>query len=308
MSTSPLDFVTICFEKEAGLLRLQARSFAQFVDPKCVNLIYLILDDFISPEFHDHVHEKVLPEYRHFIPKVRILRHLEIIPTITSHEVGWRRQQAWKLMAASQCNSNFCVILDGKNHFIRHVNTDDFVVDGRPVVMWEEQPGSLACFHADSLSYFGLNPAAYVGAPQPTTPYAVNTTAVRAMIREIEKREHLPFHEWFLYSRALTTTEFYLVHAWNLHSQNHGYEIVQPMVWGILPPEHQEKTVYQIVGWIQDHPRYKTMFVHHRALPGLISGERYRLWAFWSDMGLSVFEDELDEILCDDFQRQTKIE
>ncbi|MGO4705855.1 DUF6492 family protein [Microvirga sp. 2MCAF38] len=307
MSHQKLAFLTICFGAEAGMLRLQARSFSKFVDPDCVGSIHLVIDRGSTTEFIRYVSEQVLPEFGHLAHLVSIHAFEETAPTHSSDVGldGWRRQQALKLVAFHKISEPYTVVLDGKNHFIRSVRFRDFVCeDSRPIMSHDVSRGLEAEF-SNSLRYFEVNPASYRPQPFATTPFVFPTHAVTATLDEIERRENLSAYEWFLTRPASErVTELYLLVGYSL-SQCSQLEEHFHLDWSIAngwwPSDIRDPSISLewLLSDLRSLPRFKLSSIHHRAIPELTTGQIGAVGSFWCDMNLIQERSEAEDFLLD---------
>ncbi|MFC4346631.1 DUF6492 family protein [Kordiimonas lipolytica] len=215
MNETRFDFVTVVFSADLRLLQLQARSLARFADPSNVGKIHVIVNDACFKSVGRLFRRDVLPEYGALAPKVRLWDYRELWPGGTS-KTGWRSQQAVKLLAANLVETENFVILDAKNHLIRPLTSDALITeDGRlRSHMYRIHPGFADHFRR-ACAYFGYEgePDLTTGLPT-STPFLMKRDLAQALMAEIEAREHMPFPDYFMESRAFT--EFYLYYAYIL--------------------------------------------------------------------------------------------
>lgn len=110
-----IDLITVVFQEEISLLRVQAQSINQYFDSDSVNQITVVVND------HDHVIEHIdcawWGKHQH---------RVKIKPVSAWHYPirvnGWENQQLCKLLAASEADSDWSMVLDAKTWFIRSCN------------------------------------------------------------------------------------------------------------------------------------------------------------------------------------------
>ena len=206
----PVDFLTIVYEREVLLLKLQARSFAKFMDPDDVGTLMIIVNDPDPDATRALIDEHVMPEYGAFRDSVVILNATDL-PDTQYPVNGWRRQQSVKLLVARKFDGDYYIALDAKNHFIKPCSVHDFILpDGRMRTFRARQTGSLGPYFHNVGEYFGIDPALHEEHAMPaTTPYVLSRPIVVAMIEEIEEREGVSFADFF-HTPKRHITEFFL--------------------------------------------------------------------------------------------------
>jgi Family of unknown function (DUF6492) len=274
-------FVTVAYIGDNGLMRLQARSLARYLDPVLAAEILVVENH----QFGDAPRWRgaLLYEYGSLAGKVRFVeaRDLAEIPRNMS---GWFSQQILKLLASSVVSTDRYVILDGKNHLVRPL-TESFLSAPSGLIRsylmnYENHP--MRSFLENSLSYFSLNLDEYISSFTPTaTPFVVSTQLVRDLVRYIESRESKSFAEAFVGSNY-NRSEFFLLSAYILSTGKHlsdYYDFsgrVSPAIW-------PESTETECLAAIAASERYQLPFfaIHRRAFSKLSQECRWRLATFW---------------------------
>lgn len=304
---SGLAVVSVVFEAEVGLQRLQARSMARFVPPDLVTEIIVIDNSAAGLTTTDA--DRLRREYGPHQDQVRILRPSEIcrVPGAT----GWRSQQVLKLQVAEQIAARRYVVLDAKNHFVAPLERS-FVEapDGRArvnVYAYETHPLRPSLEHV--LRYLGLDPREHVGRFTATvTPFVLDVDLVRALIADVERRSGRPFAQEFV---AKELTEFFLYTAWVLatgRSLEEVFDVHQvfcPVVW---PKRADIDGVEAAVRRSQEEGA-PVFTVHRRALAHLAPAAVTRLAKFWWGRGLFSDVEEAEEFVADfrrDFDREER--
>ena len=212
MASQKLTFVSVVFEAELPLLRLQARSASVYLPLELVEAI-IVIDNTargIPKKFRD----ELLDDYGRLASLVRILRPSDICHVAST--TGWRSQQILKLRVAELITSDRYVTLDAKNHFVSPVELSFFeAADGRArvnVYGYETHP--LRPNLERVLTYVGLDPSDYVGRFTATvTPFVLDAATVRAMVADIQRSSGRDFSKEFV---AQDLTEFFLYSGWIL--------------------------------------------------------------------------------------------
>jgi Family of unknown function (DUF6492) len=207
-----IDLVTVCFADELHLLRLQARSIRLYFQPSLLGRIFIIVNDRRYREICDFIAQKILQEYGHFSAKVEIVNYRDLAKRRLK-KLGWRSQQALKILIASRVQSPSYLILDCKNHFIRPV--DQAAIwhsDGRLNIGFASIHRDFIKDYHQARAYFSLPLPSGEKPGLPTvTPFPMPTAPVLQMIALLEKTQGADFIDIFM--KGPRITEFYLFYA-----------------------------------------------------------------------------------------------
>ena len=216
-----IDFVTIVYdnETELNLLKLQAHSF-KFIDRSLLNDIIIVYNDKNPSNFKKTFKRNILPFYpRNFQHKVKIITLEDLNIKLES---SWNSQQIVKLEISKLIQSEYYVMLDAKNHFIRKVNYRTFFKNGKPAIFLNN-PGKMIRYYYNCLDYFeAQDPFNYKKTGKgneillTTTPYLFHTEDVKDLLKFIENKEKTPFPIFFQQNRNLT--EFYLYSTYLIYT------------------------------------------------------------------------------------------
>lgn len=285
-----LSIVTVFFEAELDLLRLQARSFARFLDPDATKEI-IVIDNCARP-LSARWRKRIFHAYGPLASKVRMISHRDVgrVPPA----VGWRRQQVLKLLVAGTVNTDAYIVLDAKNHLIAQTGRPTFVTgDGRILGnYYSYRSHPLRNALNASLKYFALEPESILDRFSSTsTPIILIAQEVRSLIEEVASRENRPFAEAFIRGPF---TEFLLYGAWirsREESGGHFYDeagIPSAVVW----PRGQG--FEQVARTLMDARRPGARFfsVHRTALARMGRRARKLVLEFWVERDL--FADSLE--------------
>ncbi len=204
-----IDFVTITYNNsiEMNLLKLQAYSM-KYVDINFINKIIIIYNDTGYYDFSDIIN--CYPE--ELQNKVMIINAIDVIPNYDTS--SWYNQQLCKLLIANIVESEYYLILDGKNHFIKYVDQYDYFNSNKPI-LFVNNPGEMIDFYYNCLKYFKIkcpynfNKETGINIFLTTTPFLMSKKDVLDMINLIEDRENMSFIDFFK-SKEETITEFYI--------------------------------------------------------------------------------------------------
>lgn len=222
-----MDFVTIVFNNkiELELLKLQAISF-KFVELSCIGNIYIFYND-------DNNTKSVLDNIKSFYP-IDIQSNVKIIyrdSNYNNEDSNWTNQQIFKLLMSKFVESDYYIVLDAKNHFIRKIEISDFVINNKPN-MYLDNPGGMITYYHNCLKYFNINcPFNYKyhdkEKKQPigcnillsTTPFIFIKIEVLNLIEYIENKEKCSF-EYFFNINKKKYCEFYLYSTYLIYKNN----------------------------------------------------------------------------------------
>jgi hypothetical protein len=223
-----IDFLTLTFDDniEICLLKLQAISFKYIDEPMMdkIGKIFVFYNDsgldkieFIKQYYPEALRSKVSIIYRDAIMNQS---------SATAIKSSWRNQQYFKLYISKYIESECYIVLDGKNHFIRVVNLNDFMCNGKPK-LYLENPGNMITYYKNCLSYFKIDdPFNYMFKTNKnshdilltTTPFVFITKQVLNLINYIQDNENIAFYDFFMNNKSIT--EFYLYSTYLIFSNN----------------------------------------------------------------------------------------
>lgn len=280
-----LSLVTVVFETEFALLDLQARSLAAYVQPD--DLASIIVIDNSARGMGAGTRRRLLGQYGPHRDAVRIVRPEEI--TEVPAASGWLVQQVLKLVVADLVPTSHYLVLDAKDHFVRHSSVADFVAeDGRarvPAYSYVDHPLRLQLENV--LAYLGIDPEPYRERFSATvTPFTLETAQVRRMRAGIAARR--PDNDFAAEFVEHGLLEFFLYAGWLLAergSLDAVFELQEescPKVWkGTANTEGVEAAIDAA-----NRLGTPVFSVHRRALPRLPLAAVRELAAFWVERGL----------------------
>lgn len=246
-----LAWVTVAFEAELGLLRLQARSIARFLPDEAVSEIVVVANGPNPSKLAAKI-RAFASDYGSHEEKLRIISPTDFFkgPSSISHAwpalraiarrvlrpvrmgrghswrgySGWHIQQAMKIAVARCINSETIIYLDAKNQFVSMLNANDVTTpSGTPrarLARWRDNrdwdPATRAYYDYDwdqaARAYFDLPSVNQDYVLSPTvTPFVCNTKTVRHALDYIESKSG-PI-EYFFKRGQQNGTEFTLMSA-----------------------------------------------------------------------------------------------
>jgi Family of unknown function (DUF6492) len=208
--SAKVSFVTVVFEEEINLLKLQARSISKFLELSFVERIILVVNGRNQLAVFESIKSKVVPEYRNAAQLVGL-----------STESGWHSQQALKLAISAFITTDYYIVLDSKNHFIKPANRLSFFSqDGKALYSEQDLSGLMSEHFRNSMELFGNDPGININSSLPsTTPFVFFTKAVREMQKALRTKGMASFAEMVL-PRGLPRTEFLAYYSYLLYRRS----------------------------------------------------------------------------------------
>lgn len=287
LRSNRLDIVTIVFQQEIFLLKLQAISIQKCFQPQDINRIFIVVNELAPEVTYSALSNEVLPEYGDLISKIEIIpAHRLMRPHVAAS--GWITQQALKLLAARIVSTDFYMVLDAKNHFVQPVSLGTFLdtKSGKARSNRIRKHGSLDTALEGSLEYFGVSRGDY--SLPATTPFLLKTVIVRQMIEFIEDREGIHFDD-FMVKQKNSITEFFLYNAY-LMTLDGGIESVYrfgPRVSGTLfrrSPNTAEGVDALLDALVSG--ALQTFGIHRERVHSLTHDQWSRICGIWVSAGL----------------------
>jgi len=192
-----IDIVTVVFDEELEILRLQARSIELYINN--VGSIFLIINQ--EQNLENKIDKEWWGKYK---DKIKIIPRNNFGSNWSDN--GWLSQQALKLAATAQCDQEWSLVLDAKTIFVE------------PFFDFAKYPdvGQLDIYPVFESSrdianqLFGIDLQKQLGPGG--VPFIINTAMVGDMIDWIENKTKQNFTDWFQQQGCLT--EFILYSAW----------------------------------------------------------------------------------------------
>jgi len=262
-----IDIVTVAFESELEVLRLQARSVELFV--KDIDSIVVV----VNQEEACRIDTRWWGKHQN---KVTVM-HRSLFDHVWSSN-GWVSQQALKLLAASQCASDWAVILDAKTIFVQSFELDQ----ERPAV------GQLDIYPVFEPSrkiancLFGIDLQQQLGPGG--VPFIINVQQVRDMIHWIENQTQESFAHWF--QRQGQLTEFILYSAWIQYRTGSLNIIYNAETTNLFPVNLCHSEVAQFEQKLSQMPGATTVSIHRNAWTRLTYQQQQQYMNFLQSQGI----------------------
>lgn len=287
-----LTFVTVSFSEEISSLLLQARSL-RINGTDAVKKWIVVFNEDISTSELDRLGELIRLEIDGSAFAVELAPRSTITDIDLSKYPGNRSQQVLKLSIANYIEDEFFVILDSKNHAIRRLQTQDFIID-RKVKVHEQYYGEGNPFYrwfntAFKLVGLKLPPQHYVGY-QSTTPYPLITEVARACLdrRNIFSNRNWAEHILLPQDDPDSITEFALYSAMLVAKQATNRTV---FVTPIYKTVFYETPFHEVV---DAFPQPEILFfgIHRARMRVLSSEERHVIAQAWASLGLFNSEED----------------
>lgn len=291
-----LTFVSVVFESEYDLLRLQARSMRQHV-PDALVAKFVVIDNTrrgMPASERDALRKELGPHGSALV--ILAPSSIAQLPPAS----GWHAQQVLKLCVARQIETDAYVVLDAKNHFIDAPPLSFFESeDGRPRASWYSfEDHHFRPTLERVLRYVDLPTEPFPDRFTSTiTPFVLRTSDVVQMVDEIDARSSGGF-ERELIDQGLA--EFFLYGAWSwskyggLEQAFELHEEPCPVVW----PKSADVTGVRRAVELAEQRHSPIFAVHRRALTRMDDAARRVLGDFWVERSLFTDRADADEFLA----------
>ena len=236
-----MEVITVTYRNDIQLLALQAHSLALNILYDDIERITVVINDEDSAGVRRLFDTHVAKLYGSLTDRVSVIE-------APGGKDGWAAQQGLKLDRVRCSPSEYCLILDAKNHLVRSACRQHFIDErGRPRLHLVDGFGDRRRWLASSLGYFGVdNTYLHRPALPTTTPYTVRVDLMREMVLEIERREGRDIRDWFI-TKPGRQTEFLLYYSYLLSEFGSLHDIVdtslreQPCLFRRGPTTEQAK-------------------------------------------------------------------
>jgi hypothetical protein len=199
-----IDIVTVVFQDELSVLKLQAQSIDLYCQDIGVQNIHVIVND--DPSVMSQIDFNWWGSMSHLVK----LTHRDYFDC-TFVENGWVSQQALKLLGAAMCENPWSMILDAKTIFARPLLLSELFDQKNRLNV-----GTLQIYSVFEPSRKIINQLFNIDlqlqAGPGGVPFFFHVQPVREMIKDIELRVGEKFAEWFQAQGMLT--EFMLYSGW----------------------------------------------------------------------------------------------
>ena len=275
--TGTVDIVTITYNNklEMNLLKLQAHSL-KYVDYNFINKIIIIYNDNGIYDFKDIIN--YYPD--ELKEKVKIVYVKELLSNYNSS--SWHNQQLCKLLIAPLIESEYYIILDGKNHFVKNITKSDYFEDKKGK-LFVNNPGTMIKYYYNSLKYFKIKcPYNYDSNKSnnillTTTPFLICRKDVIDMIEMIEQKEKINFSNFFNNKQEIIT-EFYIYTAYLIYSKRiSNYKLSPVNYTSVMNNPYNEWNVFKVHEKLLKEPHIKIFGLHRAAVDRMDNSYKLKL-------------------------------
>lgn len=253
------DLLTVVYKEELPLLKIQAQSIEQYINPSYINSITVVIND------DDSVAEQIDSMWYGFnAEKLNIKCYSRW--NYKSRITGWENQQLCKLLAASESSAPWTMILDAKTWFANLADINLLFTNNR----YNSGLGGISPHFVSSQQFveqlYNISMPHIVGPSG--VPFVVHTDTVKELVSSIDN-----FIEFF---------QTNVKHP-NLITEFHLYSGFVIKKYGSLELLYNIKTPYynqiNLADWESDQfdqafefmqkPNALTVSIHRRAYPKL---------------------------------------
>ena len=198
-----IDLVTVVYRLEISLLELQAKSIDTYFEDNFINSITVVVND--NDSVCDLIDKSWWGKYKHIVTIVPYS-----VYGYTCRINGWENQQLCKLLAASQSQQTWAMILDAKTLFVKPCTPELMFtgdkVNSHPIEIFPQFIEAKESIQ----NIFGISFDEAVGPGG--VPFMMHSDTVRDMIKYIETTAETTFTDFFQTKCRYPDliTEFYL--------------------------------------------------------------------------------------------------
>jgi Family of unknown function (DUF6492) len=277
-----IDIVTVVFEPEISVLRLQAQSIDLYCRDLGIRNIYVVVND------QDSVAQQIDPAWwGEFADRVTVLPRRVFSAQYASN--GWVSQQALKILAASISYNVWSMVLDAKTIFIKPVDLVQLIdQDGRV------QAGSLDIYPVFESSrqlvnqFYGIDLDQQLGPGG--VPFLFHNRTVRSLISHAETQTQTNFVDWFQSQGLLTEFILYSGYVKYLY-QN--FDALYSPTCNLHPNNicHSEVGIFDQKLNQASHSDVDTVSVHRNAWSQLTTQQQHTYREFLIGRGITSAEN-----------------
>jgi hypothetical protein len=267
-----IDICTVVFDAELDVLKLQARSIELYCQDIGLKNIFVMVNDSsrVDPAWYGAFADCV-----------------KIVPRSTFDcewsDNGWVSQQVLKILGSAMSNNAWCMIVDAKTLFVRPVELDQVLVDGRAAT------GSLSIYPVFEPSrnitnrLFDIDLPAQLGPGG--VPFFVEPSLTRDMIQEVESRTGQVFGNYFQQQGRLTEFILYSGYVWyrdqSFDERYHTQSCIHPANLC-----HSETGIFDSKFSTMCEPQTLTVSIHRNAWTQLTEQQQQKYHNLLSQRGI----------------------
>ena len=267
-----IDICTVVFDAELDVLKLQARSIELYCKDIGLKNIFVMVNDSsqVDPVW-----------YGAFADRVRVIPRDKFGCAWSDN--GWVSQQVLKLLGAAMSDNAWCMIVDAKTLFVRPVDLDQMIVDGRAAT------GNMPIYPVFDASrnitnqLFDIDLPAQLGPGG--VPFFVEPRMVRDMIEEVERRTGQLFGNYFQQQGMLTEFILYSGYVWY---RDQSFDNRYHPQSRILPANlcHSETGIFDSKFRTMNQPETLTVSIHRNAWSKLSNEQQQQYHRLLAERGI----------------------
>ena len=284
VSISMIDLVTVVFQDELPILKVQAQSVDLYGQHIGIQNIYVMVNDDQS------VVDQIDPAWWGALAnRVRIVPR-NIFSTEFPND-GWLSQQILKLLGSSLSYNRWSLVLDAKTILVQDIKLDRlFMPDGR--MSWGHHPIQPVFQESGRITseLFQID-LKNVLAPM-GVPFLFDNQLVRGLIAEVELRVQTPFIRWFKDHGMLTEFILYSGYCQYRYGSLDVVSTVNSAAgYGVCNICHSEFKKFDTKFDIADNANILTVSIHRRAWSQLHADQQQRYRDFLVSKNISTGAD-----------------
>jgi hypothetical protein len=218
-----IDLLVVTHDDDLHFLQLQAKSINLSFDYEDINQVIIVhnnlngtntsIDKTLYGKFQSKVVDVPFEDLYLVENKVDYLRP----------RYGWIRQQFCKLLVASYCTVDWCLVIDSKTIFLKKFNYTDFFDNNKRALISRETNHPYFVEPNNWIEkFFNLEPSNYdARLLKRGTPLLMHPSTIRNMIAEMFWRSKTNFFNWFIdYQKNFNISEFDLYFSYIRYKGN----------------------------------------------------------------------------------------
>jgi hypothetical protein len=272
-----IDIVTVVFQEEIPILKVQAESVARYCQNIGIRNIYVVVND-----DKDTIHKIDAGWWGD------LANHVLVVPRSAFStqfiDNGWVSQQALKLLAAAMSHNTWSMVLDAKTVFVRELQLTDLLdCDGRARV------GTLPVFPVFEPTRLMINELYNIDMKDQLgpggVPFFFQNDVVRLMIAETTFLAKKSFPIWFQAKGRITE---FMLYSGYLQYRFGGYDTFysSDSAFGAVNISHGEVDQFNTKLKQMQDPRTLTVSIHRGAWSQLSADQRQEYQFRLIDAGL----------------------
>ncbi|WP_156463129.1 DUF6492 family protein [Pseudomonas sp. Leaf129] len=279
---------TITFDGDLRLFELQALSIDQLLDHSQITKYRIIIND----QNEMHIRETISSFIDRYI-SVALRRKIEILSSskyLTAGMDGWKDQQYLKLFSVADSVAKWVVVLDSKNHFVKHTTINDFFQSNKAKTYFCDPPTSQLPWLHKSLAFFHVSNFQLLTMPT-VTPYTMKPSLVRLMINAIRTDPRIHDKQNIFSSPSLEgVSEFFLYYAFllKLGSIDDYYHASPRLCETLYTVWPQDRGIVKRYLSAVASGEYHVFGLHRKRLPQLSADERQMISNIWKVLRLPL--------------------